>query len=99
MISKEQVQHIAKLARIRLSEEEVARYQKDLSEVLDYFEILKDANTEDVSPMTHALLHENAAREDVPKKEQPNVIAALMQLAPVVQDGFLKVKEILKREA
>ena len=41
MISKEQVTHIAKLASLELKEEEVAKYQKDLSEILDYFDTLK----------------------------------------------------------
>ena len=95
MITKEEVQHIAKLSRIQLTSAEIERYQKDLAEVLDYFEILKEADTKDVLPMTHALLHENAAREDVPRKEQPHVISALLQLAPDVKDGLLKVKAIL----
>jgi aspartyl-tRNA(Asn)/glutamyl-tRNA(Gln) amidotransferase subunit C len=95
MITKEQVKHIGKLSRIKLTKEEVERYQEDLSQVLDYFEILKEANVEDVPPMTHALLHGNVAREDIPEKEQSNVIAALTKLAPTLQDGFLKVKTIL----
>lgn len=95
MISKEEVGHIAKLARMKMNEQDMERYQKDLGEVLDYFEILKEANTQDVWPMTHALPHENAAREDVARRELPQVVSAMLQLAPAVKDGFFKVKTIL----
>ncbi|MCH7828401.1 Asp-tRNA(Asn)/Glu-tRNA(Gln) amidotransferase subunit GatC [Patescibacteria group bacterium] len=99
MIDKEQVKHIAKLARLQLKEEEVAAYQQDLSQILDYFDILKEVNTENVEPMTHSIHHENIIREDVPQREDPDVILRMMQLVPAMKDGFLKVKEILKRDA
>jgi len=95
MIDKEQVKHIAKLARLRLKEDEVAKYQQDLSEILDYFSILKKVNTEGTEPMTHSIHHENVAREDVPVRERPDVIYRMIQLVPFVKDGFLKVKAIL----
>jgi len=94
MIDKEQVQHIAKLARLQLKEEEVVRYQQDLSQILDYFGILEEVNTENVEPMTHFVHHENIAREDVSQREDPAIISRIMQLAPAMKDGFLKVKAI-----
>jgi len=95
MISKEEVQHIAKLARLRLEEDEAAKYQQDLSQILDYFDILKEVNTDSVEPMTHSVHHENIAREDVPQREDPDVISRMMQLLPAMKGGFLKVKTIL----
>lgn len=94
MINKEQVQHIAKLARLQLKEEEVLQYQQDLSLILDYFDILKEVDTKNTQPMTHSVEHENIAREDVPQREEPDVILRMMQLLPAVKDGFLKVKAI-----
>ncbi|MCH8244450.1 Asp-tRNA(Asn)/Glu-tRNA(Gln) amidotransferase subunit GatC [Patescibacteria group bacterium] len=94
MINKEQVQHIAKLARLQLKEEEVLRYQQDLSLILDYFDILKEVDTKNVQPMTHSVEHENIARKDVPQREHPDVILRMMQLMPATKDGFLKVKAI-----
>ena len=94
MIDKEQVKHIAKLPRLQLKEEEVAAYQQDLSQILDYFDILKEVNTESVKPMTHSVYHENIAREDNPKRERPEVIERMIRSMPKVQDGFLKVKSI-----
>ena len=45
MISKEEVRHIAELARLELSEKEIEKMQKDLSAILDYFDLLKKAPT------------------------------------------------------
>jgi len=99
MIEKEQVSHIAKLARLQLREEEIAQYQQDLSLILDYFDILKEVNTDNIEPMIHSVSHENIARKDVPQRADPGVIFGMMRLMPALKDGFLKVKEILKREA
>ena len=95
MISKEQVRHIAKLARLQLQEEEVTQYQQDLSQILDYFDILKEVDTDNVEPMTHSVYHENIARADIPQSVDPDVISHMMRLMPAVKDGFLKVKTIL----
>ena len=95
MISKEQVRHIAKLARLQLQEEEVTQYQQDLSLILDYFDILKEVDTDNVEPMTHSVYHENIARADIPQSADPDVISHMMRLMPAVKDGFLKVKTIL----
>ena len=95
MIEKKQVQHIATLARLKLTDEEVLVYQKDLSEVLDYFDILQSVNTENIEPMIHSIVQENVAREDIGVQDEPEITMAIMKLAPFVTDGFLKVKTIL----
>ncbi len=48
MLSDDQVRHIAKLARIKLSDVEVSKFSKQLSDVLDYMEILSDVDTDDI---------------------------------------------------
>ncbi|MCX6758549.1 MAG: Asp-tRNA(Asn)/Glu-tRNA(Gln) amidotransferase subunit GatC [Candidatus Nealsonbacteria bacterium] len=53
MLSKEETEHIAGLARLGLGEEEIERYQKDLSSILDYIEKLKEVDTGDIKPFTH----------------------------------------------
>lgn len=95
MISKEDVIKVAKLARLKLEDAEAERFQGELSRVLDYFEVLKEAETEGVEPMTHAQLQENVAREDVPVRERPDVVNRMMGQAPALKDGFLKVKSVL----
>ena len=95
MIDKKQVQRIATLARLKLTDKEVLQYQQDLSQILDYFDILKEVNTESVEPMTHSVRHENVVREDIARPERPDIVQRMMQLLPVAKDGFLKVKAIL----
>jgi aspartyl-tRNA(Asn)/glutamyl-tRNA(Gln) amidotransferase subunit C len=92
MLSKEEVQHIAKLARLGLAQEEVAKYQKELSAVLDYIEKLKEVDVSGVSPESHAVKMENVERADeIKKKTDPE---KLLGLAPDKKDGFLKVKSV-----
>lgn len=96
MIAKEEVQHIAKLARIQLSEKETERFQHDLSQILDYFDILNELDVSGVAPMTHSANLKNVARQDRPKKERPEVVDKLLRMAPDSKQGFLKVKSILQ---
>ena len=63
MISKEEVKHIAKLARLGLSEKETEKFQKELSSILDYIEKLKEVDVSGVPEMTHAVETKNVFRE------------------------------------
>ena len=92
MISKEEVQHIAKLARLGLSDEEIERFQKELSAVLDYIEKLKEVDISGVAPASHAILVENIKRKDEVKTKTPG--KKLMEAAPAAERGFLKVKSV-----
>ena len=94
MISKEEVQHIAKLARIELSQEEIEKFQKDLSEILDYFDTLKSAKTSDVESTIYSLPIQNVMREDMPQKQSLQVVQKLIEMAPETERGFVKVKEV-----
>ena len=94
MIDKKDVLHVAALARLKLTDEEVLQYTKDLSAVLQYFDTLQKAPVEKVKPMTHVLAKENSWREDVSQPERPEIVARVLQLLPAVQDGFLKVKAV-----
>ena len=95
MIDKEQVVNIAKLARLQLKEDEIAKYQEDLSEILDYFDTLKRVDTIDIEPMIHSIAQENIARDDIGEKEDPEIISRMMRLVFAMKDGFVKVKTIL----
>ena len=55
MISKKEVSHIAKLARLKLTEEELEKYSRELSVILDYVRELEKVKTEGVSPTSHPL--------------------------------------------
>lgn len=95
MISKENVQHIAKLARIELTEKEVEQFQKELSTILDYFSVLKKVDVSKVEFMTHSALLENVVRVDRARQQNNEVLRKLMEAAPQRKDRFFKIKSIL----
>lgn len=96
MISKENVKHIAKLARIDLTEDEIGKFQKELSAILDYIEKLKEVDIEGADPMSHAVAVENVMREDEAGDAPAGQKEKLLQLAPETKEGYLKVKAVLQ---
>ena len=94
MISKEEVQHIAKLARLELTEPETENMQKELSAILDYFDVLKKV------PQNNAQIHtelkgKNILRKDEAAQKPASLANNLVQVAPDKKDGYVKVKAIL----
>ncbi len=98
VISKEEVQHIAKLARLGLTKKEIIRFQKDLSSILDYIEKLKKVDVSGVKPTSHSVLVENVVRNDEMRLNGASAKKAkkLLDLAPETKENYLKVKSILK---
>ena len=92
MISKEQVLKISKLARLELTEKEVSKMQKDLSEVLDYFNLLKKAKGRGESK---SLEKKEALRKDVSFPQPKEVVEKLLEAVPDKKDKHIKVKQIL----
>lgn len=64
-LTPEQVRHVAKLARLRLSDAEVEKFSGQLSAILDYVAILNEVDTEGVQPTSQVTGLENVTREDV----------------------------------
>jgi len=95
MITKEEVKHIAKLARLGLTEEEITKFQRELSKILDYIEKLKEVDISKVEPTSHSILVENIMRIDELKKEKIEIGKKLVEMAPEKKSGFLKTKSIL----
>jgi len=71
MLSRDQVLHVARLARLELSEDEVERFGDELSKVLDHIETISELDLEDVPPTSHVVAVENALRADVPRPSLP----------------------------
>jgi aspartyl-tRNA(Asn)/glutamyl-tRNA(Gln) amidotransferase subunit C len=94
-IGKEEVKHIAKLARLGLSEKEIEKYQKELSKILDYIEKLKEVNVSNIKATFHPLKIKNVVREDAQLKKDINDIKKLIELMPERKGKYLKVKKIL----
>ena len=63
-VTKEVVDHIAKLARLELTDEEKAKYQQSMASILDYADKLNDLDLEDVPPTAHAVAQQNVIRKD-----------------------------------
>ena len=93
MLSVKEVQHIASLARIDLSDSEVLKFQKELSSILGYFEILSEVDTSAIEPMTHAVFVRNVMRQDSAKSAQE--ASRLLKMATATKGKHLKVKSIL----
>lgn len=92
MISTDDVKHVAKLARLELTEEETEKYSKQLGDILKYVEQMNEVDTTGVEPMPHAIPVYNVMREDVVKYEQTK--DELMSNAPFEEDGFFRVPKI-----
>ena len=92
MISKEEVQHIAKLARLELTEKEVEKMQKDLSAILDYFDLLKRAPKAKIAKTEGDL---SATRKDEILPRDASVAEKIISAAPDKKDDYIKVKTIL----
>lgn len=94
MISKEEVKHIAKLARLELTDKETEKMQKDLTAILDYFSVLKkaqgDPNLRIASESTN-----NATRKDLVIERPASLANNLVAGAPDKKEGYVKVKAIL----
>ncbi len=92
MISKEDVKHVAKLARLELTEEETEKYSKQLGDILKYVEQMNEVDTTGIEPMPHAIPVYNVMREDVVKYEHTK--EEMMSNAPFEEDGFFRVPKI-----
>jgi aspartyl-tRNA(Asn)/glutamyl-tRNA(Gln) amidotransferase subunit C len=92
LLSKKEVEHVAKLARLELSEEQKEKYAIQLSKILDHFKQLDEVNTENIEPMAHVLPIRNVMRQD--RVELPFAKDEILKNAPSEEDGFFKVPKI-----
>ncbi|HEV2660677.1 MAG TPA: Asp-tRNA(Asn)/Glu-tRNA(Gln) amidotransferase subunit GatC [Ktedonobacteraceae bacterium] len=96
MIDREMVQHVAKLARLGLSEEDIETFGSQLSVILENIRILQEADVSGVSPTAHASRLTNIMRADVPRPSFPPEV--LLANAPEQEDNCLKVNAVLEGE-
>jgi len=93
-LSKEEVKHIAHLARLGLTEEELEKYTQQLSSILDYVEQLKEVNTDGVEPTAQVTGLENVLRPDsiaaCPEEEMKKLVA----MAPEHEDNLVKTRSV-----
>jgi aspartyl-tRNA(Asn)/glutamyl-tRNA(Gln) amidotransferase subunit C len=89
MIDEAQVLHVAKLARLRLSEEEVKTMVGELSGILEHVDRIGNLDLEGVEPTSHVVALENVLRADEPHGSLPPEVA--LAPAPEPQDGAFRV--------
>lgn len=89
MIERAQVLHVARLARLRLSDEEVERMAGELSAILDHVERISELDLDGVEPTTHVVRLENVLRADEPRPSLPREKA--LEPAPDPDDGAFRV--------
>lgn len=92
MITVEDVEHVAKLARLRLSADEKKLYTEQLGKIIEFFAELNAIDTTGVEPMSHALSVTNVMRED--EVETPPGHEILLKSAPARDDAFFRVPKI-----
>lgn len=95
-LSKEQVEHIADLARIGLSDEEKQKFQDDLGSILDYIDKLQKVDVSGVWPTANITGLENQTREDENGSSHSEA-QTLLDMAPEKKGGYVKVKKILTK--
>jgi aspartyl-tRNA(Asn)/glutamyl-tRNA(Gln) amidotransferase subunit C len=87
MIERDQILHVAKLARLRLSDEEVERMAGELSKILEHVETMNELDLDGVEPTSHVVDLTNVLREDVPRDGLDRE-TALEQAPDATEDGF-----------
>lgn len=96
-ITQADIQKLASLSRMKLTEEEQATFAKDIDSILGYVEQIKevssDASHADKKPSD--IPHRNALREDVADADLNSDASVLVGAAPAHEQGFVKVKKIL----
>ncbi len=93
-LTPEEVTHIARLARVGLSQDEMSRFQDQLSQILDYFQRLQEADTENVPPTAHTLAMHNIMRDDEPRPsfDKEDILAN----APQREGDLFRVRAVLE---
>lgn len=93
-ISKQDVEHVANLARLKLTEEEAEMYTKQLDDILEFAQKLNELDTADVAPTSHAFDVKNVMRED---EVRPSVEREeALRNAPDHEDGQFRVPPVME---
>ncbi len=94
MISRNDVEHVARLSRLALSEAETERMREQLAAILAHIDTLRALDTEHVEPTSHAVPMENVMREDEPRPSLPQ--DAMLANAPDRSAAFFRVPRIIE---
>lgn len=94
MLNKNQVQKIASLARVEITDEEAEEYSKELSDILGFVKTLNKADTESIEPIAHITGAKNTVREDRIVERSEETKNGIINNFPEKKDRFDKVKAV-----
>jgi aspartyl-tRNA(Asn)/glutamyl-tRNA(Gln) amidotransferase subunit C len=93
-ISREQVEHVAHLARLGLSDDETNRLQQQLSQILGHMQMIDQLDTSAIPPTAQVIPLNTVMREDTPRPSRP--VDEILQNAPRREGAFFKVPPVLE---
>ena len=93
-ITRAEVAHVARLARLGLGDDEMDRLASELDHILDAMQALRQLDTSAIPPTAQVIPLQNVMREDVPRPSWP--VAEIMQNAPATRDGQFLVPPVLE---
>lgn len=93
-LSREEVQHIALLARLGLTETEVDRFREQLSNILENFEVLQQVDTKDIPPTAQSITLQNVTKDDEVAASLPQ--SQILANAPRKDGDFFRVRAVLE---
>ncbi len=95
-LTREEVQHVAWLARLQLTEEEIEIFREHLSAILEYAQVLADIDVSNVPPTATVLPMRNVMREDEVRPSLPRDV--VLANAPDKHEGYFRVRAVLSTE-
>ena len=93
-LSTDEVRHIALLARVGMSDDEIERMREEMSNILEHFDVLRQVDTEGVEPTGHSADLESVMRDDEVAASRP--IEDVLANAPQLEGVFIRVRAVLE---
>jgi len=98
MLTKDQLKHLAELAKIEFTEEELESFLNDINQILNYVEEIKKLDLEKFEPMIGGILQQLILREDEIERADPKTKDLIKNQFPEKQDDFLKTPRIITKD-
>jgi aspartyl-tRNA(Asn)/glutamyl-tRNA(Gln) amidotransferase subunit C len=93
-LERDAVLHIAKLARVELTEQEIEKFSEQLSDIIGHFDVLNSVDTDAVEPTAHTLPLRNVMADDASRPSLPREV--VLAMAPNTEAGYLRVRAVLE---
>jgi aspartyl-tRNA(Asn)/glutamyl-tRNA(Gln) amidotransferase subunit C len=97
-MNKEEIQHLAQLSRLELTDEEIEKYTNDFGGIISYVDKIKELSSDDSETTMENASVKNVFREDDDIQEGGKYTKEILNEAPDTHEDFVKVKQILKND-